>query len=199
MLLFYSHNSGKIAEVTSILQAHNIECLSALDANITTGCPETGATFVENAILKARDGARQSGHACLADDSGLVVDALSGEPGVMSGRYAGDLASDQENMNLLITRLDATNSPNRNARFICCMVYLRHAQDPYPIVTHGTLEGVTATKPSGKSGFGYDPIFQLPNINKTLAHLSPAEKNKISHRGQACRKMCHLLSVGIPD
>lgn len=193
MVLFYSSNTGKMTEVAAILKESHIDCISASEAQITTGCPETGTTFVENAILKARDGARQSGGACIADDSGLIVDALPGQLGVNSARYAGNIASDQDNIDHLLSNLDGILSPDRTARFVCCMVYMRHIDDPFPIVTYGILDGEILATPSGESGFGYDPVFYVPAIKKTLANLSSVEKNNMSHRSHACRQLCQLL------
>ena len=194
MVLFYSSNKGKIAEVTAILKESNIDCISAQEAQITTGCPETGATFVENAILKARDGARQSGSACLADDSGLIVDALPGHLGVNSARYAGETASDPDNINHLLSNLNDLSDIDHTARFVCCMVYMRYAEDPFPLVTYGILEGKIVATPSGEYGFGYDPIFYVPDFKNTLASLTPVDKNRISHRALACQRLCQLLT-----
>lgn len=146
---------------------------------------ETGLTFVENAILKARHAAQLSQMAAIADDSGLVVDVLSGAPGIYSARFAGRGASDQDNIDKLLSKLEGVSIEQRSARFVCVLVYLRHAEDPSPLICQGAWEGQIATTQSGHGGFGYDPVFYVPEFNQTAAQLGSEKKNKISHRAQA--------------
>ena len=155
---------------------------------------ETGLTFVENAILKARNAALHSGLAAIADDSGIEVDALRGAPGIYSARYAGPGASDQANLEKLLDALKDVPQQQRSARFQCLMVYLRHAEDPTPIICQGTWEGLIAREPAGDNGFGYDPVFWVPSHGCTSAQLPPQEKNRLSHRGQALHKLLAALS-----
>jgi XTP/dITP diphosphohydrolase len=137
---------------------------------------ETGLSFVENAILKARQAARHSGLPAIADDSGLVVDALQGAPGIYSARYAGPAASDRDNVAKLLTALHAVPEAERSACFYCALVYLRHAEDPIPLLCEGVWEGVITPSPRGTEGFGYDPVFFVPSEGKTAAELEPATK-----------------------
>ncbi|NBV76041.1 MAG: RdgB/HAM1 family non-canonical purine NTP pyrophosphatase, partial [Methylococcaceae bacterium] len=150
---------------------------------------ETGTTFVENAIIKARNAARHSKLPAIADDSGLVVDALHGAPGVISARYAGTAASDQDNWQKLLLALDGVAEHQRNARFICVMVYLRHAEDPLPIIAQGVWEGSILTSAMGENGFGYDPVFWLKDLACSSAQLSPEQKNRLSHRAKALKDL----------
>ena len=154
---------------------------------------ETGLTFVENAILKARHAAKISGLPAIADDSGLEVDALNGAPGIYSARYAGTDATDEQNLQKLLA--DSKNVPDeqRTARFQCLLVYLRHADDPTPLICQGTWEGFITQEPMGDNGFGYDPVFFVPKHNCTSAQLTPEQKNQLSHRGQALNKLLTKL------
>ena len=155
---------------------------------------ETGASFVENALIKARNASSQSKLPALADDSGLVVDSLNGEPGIYSARYAGENATDEDNIVKLLARMD--DEDNRSARFWCAMVYVRYGNDPEPVIVEKSWEGQILRELKGNNGFGYDPIFYLPELNCTSAQLSAEEKNRISHRGQALQEILkHLLSL----
>jgi XTP/dITP diphosphohydrolase len=140
---------------------------------------------VENALLKARHAAQHSGLPALADDSGLVVDALGGAPGIYSARYAGSQASDQDNVEKLLTTLGTVPDAQRTAHFYCALVYLRHEADPIPLICTGSWEGLITQTPQGAGGFGYDPVFFVASEGKTAAQLSPELKNRLSHRGQA--------------
>ena len=152
---------------------------------------ETGTTFVENAIIKARHAARRTGLATLADDSGIEVDFLQGAPGVYSARYAGD---DEANNNKLIENLATASKAERTARFQCVLVYMRHGDDPMPVICQGTWEGSILPRATGHNGFGYDPLFYVPTHQCSSAQLDPAEKNRISHRAQALQKLIAALA-----
>lgn len=156
--------------------------------------PETGLSFVENALIKARHAARHAGLAAIADDSGIAVDALQGAPGIYSARYAGEGASDQQNLDKLINAISDIPELNRTAAFVCVMVYVRHAEDPLPIIAQGVWPGRLLTEARGENGFGYDPIFYLDDHQCTSAELSPDKKNAISHRGMALQKLVAQLT-----
>ncbi len=154
---------------------------------------ETGTTFVENAIIKARHAAQISGHAAIADDSGIEVDALDGQPGIYSARYGGEGASAIDNYQKLLAELNQKQTSNRSARFRCVLVYMRSHKDPSPIICEASWEGSVTTEPSGQGGHGYDPIFWVPEHNCTAAELSAELKNQLSHRGKALAKLLPLL------
>lgn len=156
---------------------------------------ETGLSFVENAILKARHAAQASGLPAIADDSGLEVDALNGAPGIYSARFAGPDATDEHNNHKLLKALATLPPEQRTARFQCLLVYLRHAQDPTPLICQGTWEGRILESPCGNNGFGYDPLFWLPEQNCSSAELPPDTKNRLSHRGQALRQLLAKLDA----
>jgi len=158
-----------------------------------TDAEETGLTFVENAILKARHASSHTGLPAIADDSGLEVDALNGAPGIYSARYAGSGASDQANLEKLLAALQDVPEAQRSARFQCLLVYLRHAGDPTPLICQGTWEGRILFTPRGEYGFGYDPVFHVPTHDCSSAELAPELKNSLSHRGQALRKLVAAL------
>lgn len=179
-----SGNAGKLRELHALLAPLGMDVVAQSDFDIT-GVEETGQSFVENAILKARHGARVSGLPAIADDSGIMVDALGGAPGIYSARYAGDGASDEENLDLLLENLKDVPDPGRGARFVCLAVYMGHADDPCPIVCEGIWPGRIIHAPRGKDGFGYDPIFYGEDCACTSAELEPARKNAISHRALA--------------
>lgn len=174
-------NRGKLAEFSQLL-GERFELLSQADLNVTEA-EETGLSFVENALLKARNAAAQTGLPALADDSGLCVNALGGAPGIYSARYAGDNANDADNNAKLIASL--ASEQNRRAHFHCALVFVRHAEDPAPIICEGRWLGDIIDQPRGDNGFGYDPHFYVADLNKTAAELPPADKNRLSHRGQA--------------
>jgi XTP/dITP diphosphohydrolase len=192
-IVLASNNSAKAEEVRSLLAKLPLEILNQSDFRISAA-EETGLTFVENAIIKARNVAVHSGLASIADDSGLEVDALDGAPGVFSARYAGAGATDQANNAKLLTALQAVPNADRGARFHCVVVYLRHAWDPTPLICAGAWRGRILTAPRGNNGFGYDPLFYVPSHRCTSAEVSPAVKNRISHRAQALRRLARQLS-----
>ena len=189
-IVLASGNPGKIAEIQAILQQHPIVPQSQF--NIIEA-EETGTTFVENAIIKARNAALHCRLPALADDSGLVVDALDGAPGVISARYAGVGASDQENLQKLLLELNGVPDEQRSARFVCIMVFLEQVYDPCPVIAEGVWEGRILAAPVGENGFGYDPVFWVPETNCASAELSAEHKNSISHRGQALRQLTELM------
>ena len=191
-IVLASGNLGKIKEIQAILDGHPIIAQSAF--NITEA-DETGSTFVENAIIKARHAAFHSQLPAIADDSGLVVDALNGAPGVISARYAGVGASDQDNVQLLLQELEGVPESQRTARFICVMVFMEHANDPTPLIAQGVWEGLIATKTIGSQGFGYDPVFWVPSQQCTSAELPATVKNALSHRGLAVRSLSSLIKA----
>jgi XTP/dITP diphosphohydrolase len=183
-----SSNRGKLKEIQALLAPLHVRVLPQT-ALAVPEVEETCPTFVENALLKARNAARFTGLPALADDSGLEVEALGGAPGVYSARYAGPHADDAANVAKLLEALAGFSLEERSARFRCVLVFLRHALDPSPLIAEGTWEGVIAEEPRGEGGFGYDPVFYLPPLKRTAAELTPQEKNALSHRGQALRQL----------
>ncbi|TNF98296.1 MAG: RdgB/HAM1 family non-canonical purine NTP pyrophosphatase [Gammaproteobacteria bacterium] len=177
-------NQGKVHELQHMLADSGINVTPQSEYNVPEAV-EDGLSFVENAIIKARNAARHTGLPAIADDSGIEVDALHGEPGIHSARFAGDNASDEDNWKLLLKKLEGLSDKQRKARFRCLMVYVRHADDPTPIICQGSWEGRILESPQGYNGFGYDPIFLVPNKNCSAAELSPETKNVLSHRGKA--------------
>lgn len=191
-IVLASSNPGKIREIQAILEGHPIIPQSAFDV---ADVEETGATFVENALLKARNAALHCKLPAIADDSGLVVDALNGAPGVISARYAGVGASDQDNLDKLLRELEGVPEQLRTARFICVMVFLEHANDPCPVIAQGVWEGRILDHAVGENGFGYDPVFWVPDHNCASAELPAAVKNALSHRGQALKSLTALIKA----
>jgi XTP/dITP diphosphohydrolase len=191
-IVLASGNLGKVREINELLANHDLEVVpqSAFDV---PEAEETGLTFVENAIIKARNAAAHTGLPAIADDSGLEVDALQGAPGIYSSRYAGKNASDRDNLEKLLADLADLPDEKRSARFQCLMVYLRHAKDPTPLICQGTWEGRVLFAPRGSNGFGYDPVFYVPTHDCSSAELPPEIKNRLSHRGQALRKLIAAL------
>ena len=188
-IVLASGNPGKIKEIQAILTNYSI--ITQQEFNIQEA-EETGSTFIENAIIKARNAALYSKLPAIADDSGLVVDALNGAPGVISARYAGSQASDQKNLQKLLLDMQDIPESQRSARFICVIVLMRHAKDPFPLITQASWEGSILTQPQGNNGFGYDSIFWVPSENCSSAELSAAKKNQLSHRGQALRQLANF-------
>jgi len=186
-------NPGKVREINQLLIGHDLEVIPQSAFKVPEA-EETGLTFVENAIIKARNAAAQAGLPAIADDSGLEVDALQGAPGIYSARYAGPEASDRDNLEKLLVELGDLPDAQRSARFQCIMVYLRHAHDPSPLICQGTWEGRVLFAPRGENGFGYDPVFYVPDQDCSSSELAPALKNRLSHRGQALRKLIAALS-----
>jgi XTP/dITP diphosphohydrolase len=187
-----SGNKGKVREINQILAGLDIEVVPQSDYDVPEA-EETGLTFVENAILKARNAAQHTGLPAVADDSGLEVDALRGAPGIYSARYAGVGAGDEANLQKLLQAIEGVADAERSARFQCLMVYMEHDLDPTPIICQGTWEGRITHAPSGENGFGYDPVFYVPTHDCTSAELSAEEKNSLSHRGQALQCLMHAL------
>lgn len=190
-IVLASGNPGKAREIRELLADRAIEVVLQTELGVTE-IEETGLSFVENALLKARNAARHSGLPALADDSGLVVEQLGGRPGIYSSRYAGPDASDRDNLVRLLEDLDGTPEAARGARFHCAMVLVRHAEDPVPVICEGSWRGRIGEEPRGRSGFGYDPVF-VTATGRTAAELDPEEKNRLSHRGQALRKLLRVL------
>lgn len=188
-------NAGKVRELASLLQDFGLEVVAQTELGVESA-EETGLTFIENAILKARHAAQVTGLPAIADDSGLAVDILGGAPGIYSARYAGVEATDQQNLEKLLTALEDVPEGKRQAQFHCVLVYMRHADDPTPLVCHGSWEGVITRKPTGEGGFGYDPIFFVPSEGKTAAELTREEKSAISHRGQALKLLLEAMRNG---
>ena len=187
-------NAGKLREMREILAPWNVEVRSQGDYT-RTAAEETGLTFIENALLKARHAAAASGLPAIADDSGLEVDALRGAPGIHSARYAGPGADDQANNERLLRELAGIAAPARTARYRCAMVFLRWAHDPAPVIAQAAWEGVIADAPRGSGGFGYDPLFLVDDGARTAAELAAEDKNRRSHRGRALRDLVDALTT----
>jgi len=177
-------NAGKVAELAAMLAPWGCEIVPQTNLGVSDA-DETGLTFVENALIKARHAAAVTGLPAIADDSGLAVDALGGAPGIYSARFAGANATDAGNIELLLDKLKDVPAAARQAQFHCVLVYLRHANDPTPLISHGVWAGEIAFAASGSNGFGYDPVFWLPEQQITAAQLEKAQKQQISHRGKA--------------
>jgi XTP/dITP diphosphohydrolase len=192
-IVLASSNAGKVREFNQLLAGLQLEVVPQSQFNVADA-DETGLTFVENAILKARNAAQHTGLPAIADDSGLEVDALHGAPGIYSARYAGPNASDTENLEKLLGMLNDVPETQRSARFQCVLVYMRHALDPTPLICQGTWEGRILTRARGTNGFGYDPVFFVPTHQCSAAELPAEVKNSLSHRGQALRQ----LLAGLP-
>lgn len=188
-----SGNRGKLREINQILGELGMEVVPQSDFEVPD-VEETGLSFVENAILKARHASLLTGLPAIADDSGLEVDALSGAPGIYSARFAGVDASDAENLQKLLEDLKGVPEAERSARFQCLTVFMAHAQDPTPLICQGSWEGRILFAPQGENGFGYDPVFYVPGENCAAAELPPETKNRLSHRGQALAKLLAALS-----
>lgn len=185
-------NHGKVAELSQMLVGLDIDVVPQTAFSVPE-IEETGLTFVENAILKARNAAQYSGLPAIADDSGLEVDALHGAPGIYSARFAGPDAGDADNNAKLLTELADVADAERTARFQCVLVYLRHENDPVPLICQGSWEGAILHTPQGKNGFGYDPLFYIASENCSSAELPPEQKNQLSHRAQALRQLITKL------
>ena len=191
-IVLASNNQGKVREIGQILAGLQLEVVPQSTFSIEDA-DETGLTFVENAIIKARHASAEAGAPAIADDSGLEVDALNGAPGIYSARFAGKGASDEQNLQKLLRELKDIPEEQRTARFQCLMVYMRHAKDPTPIICQGTWEGLITLAPRGENGFGYDPVFFVPTHKCTSAQLAPEVKNHLSHRGQALCLLAEAL------
>jgi XTP/dITP diphosphohydrolase len=191
-IVFASSNPGKILELQTLLQAAALTIIPQAALGISE-IPETGLTFVENALLKARHACQQTGLPAIADDSGLQVTALQGAPGIFSARFAGENATAQNNIKKLLTALIDVPLEKRQARFYCVLVYLTHTEDPTPLICEGTWQGHILSDALGEGGFGYDPVFWDPGENKSAAQLLPQQKNRLSHRGQALKLLRERL------
>ena len=187
-----SGNPGKVREIHQLLADLDLDVVPQ-NAYGVIDAEETGLSFVENALLKARNAALHTGLPAIADDSGIEVDYLNGAPGIYSARYAGAGAGDRANLEKLLADLEGVADEQRTARFQCLMVYLRHAHDPVPLICQGTWEGRILFAPRGDNGFGYDPVFYVPTHDCSSAELPPEVKNALSHRGQALRKLLAAL------
>jgi XTP/dITP diphosphohydrolase len=191
-LVLASRNPGKLGEMQALLAPLGFE-LRLISDFTDESAEETAPTFVENALLKARHAARVSGLPAIADDSGIEVDALKGQPGVLSARYAGPEASDSANNQKLLHELKGLPDEQRGARFVSVMVFLRHAEDATPLIALGQWHGVILHNPHGTHGFGYDPLFFVPDQGHSAAELDPAIKNKLSHRAKAAKHLYSLM------
>jgi len=195
-IVLASGNPGKVREIGELLADTDITIVAQSEFDVPE-VEETGLTFVENAILKARNACEHSGLPAIADDSGLEVDALRGAPGIYSARYAGKGASDEANLQKLLVDLNDVPETARTARFQCVMVYLEHALDPTPLICQGTWEGRIQLEPAGDNGFGYDPVFFVPEFGITSAQMAPEQKNRLSHRGKALSALVQALKATI--
>jgi XTP/dITP diphosphohydrolase len=179
-----SGNVGKLREMSTLLEPLGFDLVTQSSLGIQP-VAETGTTFIENALIKARHAARVAQLPAISDDSGIEVDGLGGRPGVHSARFAGENATDHENLQKLLAEMHGVHPEFRQARYHCVIVFVREANDPDPVIAHGKWEGALALEPRGTGGFGYDPIFLPAGLHSTAAQLAPEEKNKISHRAQA--------------
>lgn len=191
IIILATNNKSKVNEISEMMSGSDITFVSLADAGINVEVEETGTTFEENALLKAREICKLSGKPTISDDSGLEIDALDGAPGIYSSRFMGEDTSYDIKNNALIEKLENVADPDRTARFRCCMALV--LPDGREFVTEGAMEGIIAREPKGINGFGYDPILFIPEYNRTSAELSSEEKNNISHRGEALRKMIEVI------
>jgi XTP/dITP diphosphohydrolase len=191
-IIFASTNKGKIKEVSAIFSQLNIKIIPQSNFNIPEA-EEIGLSFIENAIIKARHCAKYTGLPALADDSGLEVSYLNGEPGIYSARYAGKNSNSDSNLDKLLLKLKNTPIKDRAARFICTIALVKHTKDPTPIIAEGIWNGLILEQRAGTNGFGYDPVFYVPEYKKTAAELGPELKNKISHRAIALERLKEKL------
>ena len=191
-IVLASNNAGKVQEINEVLSDYALTLVPQSEFSITEA-EETGASFVENALIKARYAAFHTGLSAIADDSGIEVNALNGQPGIYSARFAGVGATDQDNLHKLIDAITDFAESQRKARYVCAMVYIRHADDPAPLISQGFWEGSLVTELRGENGFGYDPMFYVPEHQCTAAQLSSDLKNRMSHRGKALRKLVELI------
>jgi XTP/dITP diphosphohydrolase len=192
-IVLATNNAGKLRELQALLQPMGFSVLPKAEFT-SEEVVEDGDSFVANALLKARHAAQVSGLAAIADDSGIEVDALAGAPGIHSARYAGAQAGDMDNLNKLLEAMQHVPDAQRSARYRCALVYVRNAQDSAPLICEASWEGSITRVPAGTGGFGYDPIFWLPEQGCTAAEISAELKNRLSHRGQALKKLLESLS-----
>lgn len=187
-IVLATNNQGKVNELQNLLANAGFDIVAQSQFNLPDA-DETGLTFVENAIIKARYAAKLTGLPAIADDSGLVVEALNGEPGIYSARYAGEHGNDESNNQKLLQALQPIPQEKRSAYFYCALVFMRHENDPTPIICLGKWNGLILNELKGKGGFGYDPLFYVPELNCTAAELTKEHKSQISHRGQALKQL----------
>ncbi|RUO34390.1 non-canonical purine NTP pyrophosphatase, RdgB/HAM1 family [Aliidiomarina shirensis] len=192
-LVLATGNKGKVIELSELLAPLGWHVTPQTALNVSDA-DETGLTFIENAIIKARHACETTGLPALADDSGLAVTALAGAPGIYSARYAGENASDSDNVEKLLTAMQGIPTAQRQAEFHCVLVFMRSASDPTPLVCHGRWQGIITEEPAGSGGFGYDPVFWVPERNCTSAELSKAEKQTMSHRAKALKLLVQQLN-----
>ncbi|NOH36251.1 XTP/dITP diphosphatase [Vibrio chagasii] len=185
-------NQGKVREMADILSEFGFDVVAQSEFNVSE-VAETGTTFIENAIIKARHAAKETGLPAIADDSGLEVDYLNGAPGIYSARYSGESATDKQNIEKLLDAMQGVEPEKRTARFHCVLVLMRHENDPTPLVCHGKWEGQILTEEHGENGFGYDPVFFVPEDNCASAELDPSRKKQLSHRGKALASLFKAL------
>lgn len=187
-IVLATNNQGKVNELQNLLADAGFDIIAQSQFNLPDA-DETGLTFVENAIIKARYAAKLTGLPAIADDSGLVVEVLNGEPGIYSARYAGEHGNDESNNQKLLQALQPIPQEKRSAYFYCALVFMRHENDPTPIICLGKWNGLILNELKGKGGFGYDPLFYVPELNCTAAELTKEHKSQISHRGQALKQL----------
>ncbi len=190
MLIIATHNEGKFKEIQQFL--HPLHCQTSKNLGLESP-EETGQTFIENAILKARYVSQHTAHSCIADDSGLVVPALNGKPGIFSARFSGPNATDEDNRKHLLLLMKDIPQHQRQAFFYCAMVYMKYSHDPAPLIGYGIWEGEIAQTEQGHNGFSYDPIFYLKDYDCTAAQLSLNKKNEVSHRGKALQSLSQQI------
>lgn len=193
-LVLATGNQGKVKEMADLLADFGFDVVAQSDFNVSE-VAETGTTFIENAIIKARHAAKETGCAAIADDSGLEVDFLQGAPGIYSARFAGEGATDAENIDKLLAAMEGVPQEQRRARFHCVLVMMRHENDPTPLVCHGSWEGSILSERHGDNGFGYDPIFWVPEDQCASAQLDPSRKKQLSHRGKALQQLFSVLKA----
>ncbi|MCG9641345.1 XTP/dITP diphosphatase [Vibrio sp. Isolate34] len=185
-------NQGKVREMADILSEFGFDVVAQSEFNVSE-VAETGTTFIENAIIKARHAAKETGLPAIADDSGLEVDFLNGAPGIYSARYSGEGATDEQNIEKLLDAMQGVETEKRTARFHCVLVLMRHENDPTPLVCHGKWEGRILTEKHGENGFGYDPVFFVPEDNCASAELESTRKKQLSHRGKALASLFEAI------
>lgn len=195
-IVLASGNRKKVAELTQLLAQFQLQVIPQTDLNVED-VPETGTTFVENAIIKARHAAEVTGLPAIADDSGIEVDYLDGQPGIYSARFSGKHGDDQANNDLLLEKLQGVPTEQRTARYQCVLVFMQHAKDPTPLICQGAWEGQIMTEEVGDGGFGYDPLFWCEEHQCSAAQLKPEQKAAISHRGKALNELMHKLRESI--
>ncbi|GAA4347092.1 RdgB/HAM1 family non-canonical purine NTP pyrophosphatase [Kangiella taiwanensis] len=195
-IVLASGNRKKVAELTQLLAQFQLQVIPQTDLNVED-VPETGTTFVENAIIKARHAAEVTGLPAIADDSGIEVDYLDGQPGIYSARFSGKHGDDQANNDLLLEKLQGVPTEQRTARYQCVLVFMQHAKDPTPLICQGAWEGQIMTEEFGDGGFGYDPLFWCEEHQCSAAQLKPEQKAAISHRGKALNELMHKLRESI--